>query len=74
MSTTQTIKLDDETNERLKALAEQRSRSTNRLIREALEHYLAKEEQYEREKTEDSVEYEDYILTGKAINNETVTS
>jgi predicted transcriptional regulator len=74
MSTTQAIKLDDETNDRLKALARQRDRSAHWLLREALQRYLTQEERYEREKTEDLAEYEDYLLTGKAVDNKTVTS
>jgi predicted transcriptional regulator len=74
MSITQAIKLDDETNNRLKALAHQRNRSAHWLMKDALERYLTEEERYEREKAEDLAEYEDYMLTGKAIDNETVTS
>lgn len=72
MSTTQAIKLDDETSERLKALALQRDRSAHWLMREALQRYLTEEERYEREKVADLAEYEEYLLTGKAIDNETV--
>ncbi|HXR50193.1 MAG TPA: ribbon-helix-helix protein, CopG family [Verrucomicrobiae bacterium] len=74
MSTTQAFKLDDETNERLKALAQQRDRSAHWLLREALQRYLTEEERYEREKAEDLAEYKDYLLTGKAVDSETVTS
>jgi len=74
MSTTQAIKLDDEMNNRLKALAHQRNRSAHWLVRDALQRYLIEEERYEREKAEDLAEYEDYLLTGQAINNETVAS
>lgn len=74
MSTTQALKLDDETNERLKTLARQRDRSAHWLMREALQRYLTEEERYEREKAEDLAEYEDYLLTGKAVDNKTVTS
>jgi predicted transcriptional regulator len=74
MSTTRAIKLDDETNSRLKALAQQRNRSAHWLLRDALERYLAEEERYEREKAEDLAEYEDYILTSKALDNKTVAS
>jgi predicted transcriptional regulator len=59
MSTTQAIKLDDETNNRLKALAQKRNRSAHWLLRDALQRYLAEEERYEREKAEDLAEYED---------------
>jgi predicted transcriptional regulator len=72
MSITQAIKLDDEMNNRLKALAQQRDRSAHWLIREALQRYLSEEERYEREKAEDLAEYEDYLMTGKAIDNEVV--
>ena len=41
MSVTQAIKLDDETNKRLKALAQQRNRSAHWLMKDALERYLA---------------------------------
>lgn len=74
MSATQAIKLDDETNNRLKALAQQRNRSAHWLMRDALQRYLVEEERYEREKAEDLAEYEDYLLTGKVIDNETVAS
>jgi predicted transcriptional regulator len=74
MSSTQAIKLDDETNNRLRALAQQRNRSAHWLMRDALQRYLAEEERYEREKAEDLAEYEDYLVTGKAIDNETVVS
>ncbi|HSX31683.1 MAG TPA: ribbon-helix-helix protein, CopG family [Candidatus Saccharimonadales bacterium] len=74
MSTTQALKLDDETNERLKTLAQKRDRSAHWLMREALQRYLTEEERYEREKAEDLAEYENYMLTGKAVDNETVTS
>lgn len=74
MPTTQAIKLDDDTNARLKTLAQQRNRSAHWLIRNALERYLSEEERYEREKAEDLAEYEDYLLTGRAIDNKMVAS
>lgn len=74
MATSQGIKLDDKTRQRLKDLAEKRKRSPHWLMRTAIEDYLGREEQYEAEKAEDMAEYEDYLLTGKAIDNETVSS
>lgn len=74
MSSTQAIKLDDETSNRLRTLAQQRNRSAHWLMRDALQRYLAEEERYEREKAEDLAEYEDYLFTGKAIDSETVAS
>lgn len=72
MPTTQAIKLDDETSERLKSLAQQRNRSAHWLMRKALERYLAEEELYEREKIEDLAAYEEYLETGDAIENNEV--
>ena len=72
MSTTQAIKLDDDTSERLKSLAQQRNRSAHWLMREALERYLTEEESYEREKAEDLDAYEEYLETGVAIENDEV--
>ena len=74
MSSTQAIKLDDETSNRLKVLARQRNRSAHWLMRDALQRYLIEEERYEREKVEDLAEYEGYLVTGKAVDNETVAS
>jgi predicted transcriptional regulator len=74
MSSTQAIKLDDETTNRLRTLAQQRNRSAHWLLRDALQRYLLEEERYEREKAEDLAEYEDYMVTGKAIDQETVAA
>jgi predicted transcriptional regulator len=68
MSITQGIKLDDETNKRLKTLSLQRKRSAHWLMRDAIERYLTEEEQYEREKAEDISEYEDYLQTGRGLS------
>jgi predicted transcriptional regulator len=73
MATTQGIKLDEETQKRLKALAEKRRRSPHWIMRDAVERYLTEEEQYEQEKAEDLAEYEDYLVTGKAIDNTEVS-
>ncbi len=74
VSTTQGIKLDDVTSSRLKTLAAKRDRSPHWLMRKAIETYLAREEQYEAEKAEDIAEYEDYAMTGKAIDNKVAAS
>ena len=73
MATTQGIKLDESTQARLRTLAEKRKRSPHWLMRTAIEDYLKREEQYELEKAEDIAEYENYVLTGNAIDNEQVT-
>lgn len=72
MSTTQGIKLDDDTQARLKSLAEKRKRTPHWLMRTAIEDYLAREEQYEKEKSEDMQAYEEYLRTGQAIDHEDV--
>lgn len=70
MSTTQGIKLDENTQARLKALAEKRKRSPHWLMRTAIENYLEHEEQYEAEKAEDAARWEHYLITGKAIDGD----
>jgi len=72
MSTSQGIKLDENTKARLKALAEKRNRSPHWLMKSAIESYLEREENYEREKAEDMTRWEQYITTGKAISGEKV--
>ena len=72
MSTTQGIKLDDKTQSRLKVLAEKRRRSPHWLMRTAIEDYLQREEHYEQQKSEDAQRWENYQLTGKAIDHDKV--
>jgi predicted transcriptional regulator len=72
MATTQGIKLDDKTRNRLKALAEKRNRSPHWIMKTAIESYLEHEESYEREKSEDMERWEQYQLTGKSIDQESV--
>jgi predicted transcriptional regulator len=71
MTTTQGIKLDDQTRQRLKTLGEARHRSPHWLMRTAIASYLEHEEHYEQEKNEDMQRWEHYQLTGKAISHET---
>ena len=73
MTTTQGIKLDEQTQKRIKALAAKRDRSPHWLMKTAIENYLEREEQYEREKTEDMQRWANYELTGQAIDNAEVT-
>jgi predicted transcriptional regulator len=72
MATSQGIKLDDATQARLKSLAAKRDRSPHWIMRTAIENYLTQEEHYEKEKAEDMAAYEEYVLTGKGIDNKTV--
>jgi predicted transcriptional regulator len=70
MATTQGIKLDDLTRQRLQALAALRNRSPHWLMRTAIQTYLDREEAYEREKREDMERWERYQLTGYAISQD----
>jgi len=72
MTTAQGVKLDEATRMRLRALGEKRNRSPHWLMRTAIQHYLEQEERYEREKAEDLQRWEQYQLTGKAIDGEVV--
>jgi len=74
MSTTQGIKLDEETTKRLRALAQQRNRSAHWVMRTAILDYLEREERYEKERQEDAQRWEHYALTGKAISEEEAES
>lgn len=74
MAETMGIKLDEDTKARLKALGELRDRSPHWLAKKAIEEFLEREEEYEREKREDLAEWEDYLRTGKAIPGEKVIS
>jgi len=70
MSQTKGVKLDDSTRQRLAALARIRDRSPHWLMCKAIETYLDREEDYEREKCEDMDRWERYQLTGEAIAHE----
>jgi len=72
MTTSQGIKLDDDTRQRLKALAEIKQRSSHWLMLKAIDDYLVREELYEAEKAEDMARWENYLLTGKAVDNKKV--
>lgn len=71
MAATQGIKLDEDIRARLKALGEKRNRSPHWLMKTAIQSYLEREENYEREKQEDKERWERYQLTGEAVSHET---
>ena len=74
MSTTVGVKLDAQTRHRLKKLGKAKDRSTHWLMKEAIERYLEREEQYEREKAEDNARWERYLETGSAIDSQEMTA
>ncbi|MBA3494039.1 MAG: ribbon-helix-helix protein, CopG family [Gammaproteobacteria bacterium] len=68
-TTTLGIKLDEETRERLKALAEDKDCATHWLIKAAIVEYLDKEERAQRERREDMERWGRYMLTGESISH-----
>lgn len=72
--TTQGVKLDEDVRRRLKDLGKLKNRSPHYLMRAAIESYLEREENYEREKREDNERWEHYRLTGEAVPHEKVTA
>ncbi|MDP7112459.1 MAG: ribbon-helix-helix protein, CopG family [Myxococcota bacterium] len=73
-STTIGVKVDQALRERLKALAEARSRSPHWIVKEAIAEYLTREEAVERERVEDEARWERFALTGEAVPHERVRS
>ncbi len=69
MKTTMGVKLDDDTRERLKALGSQKERSPHWLMTRAIQEYLDREENYERDKQEDLQRWQQYKDTGKYISH-----
>ena len=67
---TQSIKLDSETHDRLKALSELRRSPPHALIGAAIRDFLDREESFEREKREDAERLRRYRSTGEAVSHE----
>ena len=70
MAVMQSIEFDSETWDRLTALGKLRQRSPHWLMRQAIEDYLGREEQVEREKFEDLERWQSYQLTGEVVGHE----
>lgn len=64
------VTLDEQTRQRLEALARVKDRSPHWLICTALALYLDREERCERETREDMARWEQYQLTGEAISHD----
>lgn len=58
------IKLDQETKDRLKALAEREERTPHWIMKKAIDVYLQEQERYWQEREEDMKRYQDILLTG----------
>jgi len=69
-SKTVAIRLDLETQQRLKNLGKQRDRSPHYLMKEAVEKFLSREEEIEAEKQLMQARWEKYELTGESVSHE----
>jgi predicted transcriptional regulator len=70
MTVTQGVKLDASLRKRLEGLAQKLDRSPHWLMCTAIKLYVEREENYEREKREDLVRWENYVLTGEAVSHD----
>lgn len=66
------VKLDIETRNRLKNLGEVKRRTTHWLMRDAIERYLAQEEETERRKQETLDSWKHYRATGEVVGHDAV--
>ncbi len=66
------LRLDDETQQRLKALGRARDRSPHYLMKQAVEKFLAVEEDLEREKQLMQARWERFEITGESIGHSEV--
>jgi predicted transcriptional regulator len=69
-STTTSLKLDDETKQRLQRLATSRRRSAHWLMREAIEQYVAREEAREGLRNDAFAAWAEYQATGQHVTAE----
>jgi len=74
MALTVGLRLDEETQRRLKELAQVRDRTPHYLMKEAVTKYLEGEELIEAEKAILIARWEQYEITGEAIDHEDVKS
>ncbi len=66
------LRLDEDTQQRLKALGKTRERSPHYLMKEAVERYLTTEESIESERQLMKDRWERYELTGQTIAHDDV--
>lgn len=62
------VRLDEETQARLKSLGEVRDRSPHYLMKAAIEAYLEKEEAVEAEKALIRARWDSFALTGETVS------
>ena len=67
---TTSVKLDDDTKERMQRLASVKRRSTHWLMREAIEQYVEREELREKAWSEATAAWEHYQQTGLHMTGE----
>ncbi|MGH1353600.1 MAG: CopG family ribbon-helix-helix protein [Thalassovita sp.] len=68
------LRLNEQTQDRLKALGQRRDRSPHYLMKEAVEKYLAEEEAVEAERDLMQARWERFELTGETVSHEDVKS
>ena len=66
------IRLDEETQKRLKNLGKRRDRSPHYLMKEAVDHYLQREEAIDAEADLIRSRWEKYELTGETVSHKDV--
>ncbi|MDE0768462.1 MAG: hypothetical protein OSB19_08720 [Opitutaceae bacterium] len=69
MANTQGIRLEEETQRRLKWLAQRKDRSMNYLIKDAIGRFLDDEERYEQEREEDQARLQRFLDTGEHVTH-----
>ena len=69
-STTLGIKLDEETRDRIRRLAEAKERASHWVVKTAIVEYLDREERAAQERREDAERWERYQSTGQFVGNE----
>lgn len=67
------IRLDTQTQNRLKSLGKSRDRSPHYLMKEAVERYLATEESIESERQITAARWQQYEVTGQTISHAEMT-
>ena len=67
------LRLDEQTQARLKKLGEARDRSPHYLMKKAVEQFLTREEAIEAEDALLNERWEKYVLTGEAYTHEDAT-